>query len=88
MAKKQTSGLDELFQRTEPAEPQAQEQPEDPVRAIGIGLKVSEWALMEEIATEMGVTRHALAMWALRDFMQRYDAGEIQTQTRPTLPGL
>jgi len=93
MAKdKRKAGLDEFgrddpLRRTEPAQPQEEEQP-DPVQPVGIGLKTSEWERMQEIADELGIKRHALAMWALRDFMQRYEAGEIQTETKKTLPGL
>ena len=61
--------------------PQEPEQQADPIKPIGIGLKVSEWDHLEQIAGELGMTRHALAMWAIRDFMRRYDAGEIETKT-------
>ena len=67
---------------------QEQEQPEDPVKAYGIGLRVSEWETIDQIANDLGMNRHAVALWALRDFLKRYDAGEIQTVTQKTLPGL
>ena len=85
MAKKPE--LNNIFGKTEPeAQPEAKH--DDKVKAVGIGLKSSEWQRYEDIANELGMTRHALATYALRDFLKRYDAGEIQTQTRPTLPGL
>ena len=65
-----------------------QEQTEDRVKARGIGLKRSEWERIDEIAKEMGIKPHAVALWALKDFLRRYDAGEIQTVTQKTLPGL
>lgn len=82
-----------LFKRTGPAEPEPakqaeQEQPPDPVKAIGIGLRESEWQRLDEIAQELGTTRHSLALWALRDFISRYEAGDIQPVTKKTLPGL
>ncbi len=85
MAKKQQD-LSDIFAKTEP---EAQEI-KDPVMPVGIGLRVSEWARMGEIAQDLDTTRHALAMWALRDFIRRYDAGEIETrtETKQTLAGL
>jgi len=64
------------------------EEPEDKVKAVGVGLKDSEWQRLAAIAKELGMKRHELACWALRDFMRRFEAGEIQTKTQKTLPGL
>lgn len=63
---------------------------DDKVKAFGVGLPESEWAAFEAIAERMGVSRYDLAVWALRDFMRRYGAGElpVKTVTRETLPGL
>lgn len=77
-----------LFKKTGPAEDIYQEQPPDPVKPIGIGLRESEWARLDEIAQELGTTRHSLALWALRDFIRRFETGAIQTETKKTLPGL
>lgn len=77
-----------LFRRTEPAIPQEQEQPPDPIRAIGIGLKTSEWAKIDDIAAALGTTRHKISLYALRDFIRRYESGDIPVEKRPTLPGL
>jgi hypothetical protein len=88
MVKKQPD-MSDIFAKTEPdTEPIAEPEKEDPVQPVGIGLRTSEWERMSEIAAELGMKRHALAMWALRDFMKRYDAGEIETATKKTLPGL
>ena len=79
--------MNSIFKKTEP-EGQPDKKPDDKVKAVGIGLKISEWQRYEDIADELGMTRHALATYALRDFLKRYDKGEIQTETRPRLPGL
>ena len=85
MAKKKQD-LSDIFAKTEPGPQEAK----DPVMPVGIGIKTSEWARMGEIAQDLDITRHALAMWALRDFIRRYDAGEIETrtETKQTLAGL
>jgi hypothetical protein len=84
MAKKKQD-LSDIFAKTEPSPREAK----DPVMPVGIGLKTSEWARMGEIAQDLDTTRHALAMWALRDFLRRYESGEIKTksETRKVLPG-
>ncbi len=66
----------EVFNQTqpEPPKPEPSDEP-DPVKARGIGLKISEWQHLEAIADELGVTRHKLSLWILRDFIKRYDAG-------------
>ena len=70
MAKKQT--LDpNMFAKTEPA---PSDEP-DPVRPVGIGLKASEWADLELMAAQLGVTRHSLSLWILRDFIKRFKDG-------------
>lgn len=73
-----------LFKKTGPE--QTQEQPPDPVKAVGVALRESEWARFAEIAGELSMTRHELACWALRDFVKRWEAGEIPTKTKRTLP--
>jgi hypothetical protein len=86
MAKKQPD-LGGIFKRTEPEQPQ-EEKPEDPVKPRGIGLRESEWQRLEEIAGELGMTAHAVAMYAIRDFVRRFEKGEIRTETKRALPGL
>ena len=64
------------------APPAADPQPAaDPVKARGIGLRLSEWADLDKIAAELGIKPHALAAHALRDWLKRYAAGEIPTET-------
>lgn len=68
-----------------------QEQPEaapDPVRSRGAGLKTSEWDHWHEIAQELGMKPHSLVLYVLRDFMHRYDAGQVETETKKRLKGL
>ena len=89
MAKR--SGLDPkesagLFSKTESEQPQAQTT--DEVKSSGVGLRESEWQQIEAIAEEMGITKHAVAAYALRYFLKSYDAGEIKTETKPSLPGM
>lgn len=76
MAKKQTVDPN-MFAKTEqaPMEPVLTEPAPDPVRPVGIGLKDSEWQRLEVIADELGVTRHTLSLWILRDFIKRFNAG-------------
>ena len=87
--KQQQSAIKDIISGADRKQPtQAAEADQDPVTAKGIGLRASEWAQFEAIAEEMGSNRHAVAAWALRDFLKRYEAGEIQTVKKPTLPGL
>lgn len=59
--------------------------PED-VAPIGVGMTFAEGARMTAIATELGVNRHALLLWLVRDFIRRYDAGERPpTETKTVL---
>jgi hypothetical protein len=78
-----------LFKRTGPEPiPGQAEQPPDPVKAVGVALRESEWARFTEIAGELSMTRHELACWALREWLRRWEAGEIRTETKKTLPGI
>jgi len=60
-------------------------------RAVGIGLREGEWAQFEQIASELGLSRNAVAAWALRHFLKLYQAGEIdlpvETEVKHTLGG-
>jgi hypothetical protein len=87
MVKKQTENpLSNIFAKTE--KPGAEEATPDPVRARGVGLKTSEWKRWDAIARELGLKPHALALYALRSFIKSYEAGEIKTETKKSLPGL
>jgi hypothetical protein len=97
MAKKQDlglnniSGLDNPLRKTEPAETKTTERKQpDPVKPRGIGLRLSEWQRLAAIGQELGGQKaNRLAAWAIRDFMRRFEAGEIETktETRRKLPG-
>lgn len=77
-----------LFKKTAPE--QLPEALPDPVKPRGIGLRESEWARLEAIGAEMGVKAHKLVVWAVRDFLRRYDSGELplEERKRQTLRGL
>jgi len=75
-----------ILAKTETGKP-AVELPLDPVRARGVGLRLSEWKRITEIAGELGMNTHELSVWALRYFIRQYAAGEIETETKKTLPG-
>ena len=78
-----------LFEKTESAQPQeSPAKPKDEVKSYGVGLRESEWLQIEAIAAEMSITKHAVAAYALKDFLKRWDAGEIETQARPSFPDL
>lgn len=83
------------FAKTEPKQPQEerrggrQSDPEKgPYKTYGIGMHEAEWQRLDEIAAELGQTRHWVAQYAIRKFVRDYEAGEIKTETRPSLPGL
>ncbi len=90
MVKRQSIDKDKvgnLYKTTAPEQLQ-EAAPKDEVRSSGVGLYKSEWARVDAIAAELGQTRHAVAAYALKDFLRRWEAGEIQTETKPSLPGL
>ena len=72
------------------SDPLAKTEPEakDEVKSHGVGLRESEWQQIEAIADEMGITKHAVAAYALRYFLKSYTAGEIQTSTKRSLPDM
>ena len=53
----------------------AEDDAEDIVRPIGVGLKISEARHLSEIAHELGVNRHQLLVWLVRDFFRRWSSG-------------
>jgi len=61
---------------------------EDFVKARGVGLAASEWAEFDKVAKELDMNPHALRVYALRYFMQRYQAGDIQTKKVTALPDI
>jgi hypothetical protein len=80
---KQKPDLSGVFTKTETEQPK-----KDKIKPVGIGLKISEWERIEEIGAELGVNRHMLAAWILRDFIERYEAGykpPTKTKTKTIL---
>ena len=89
MAKRKSlDDVEDIFPEKTQAQAKAKtigaEKPKDPVDPYGVGLRKSEWRRYEEIAAEMQMTKHGVALFALRYFLKQYDAGEIETGTRPT----
>jgi hypothetical protein len=46
-------------------------------RAVGIGLKESEYEALGQIAEATGIARNSLGRYAIRDFIKRYRRGEV-----------
>ena len=87
MAKRKPS-MTGLFDRTAPeAQPEGER---DRVQAHGVGLKRSEWAELESIAGELGITLHAVTAYGVRYFLKAWHAGKIKPETKKTqsLPDL
>ena len=57
---------------------------DDIVKPRGVGLKISEWQEVDEIADELGWKPHAVLVYAVRYFLKAYRDGEIKTKTRTT----
>ena len=76
----------DMFAKTEPTETKPQEQ--DAITAQGVGLRLSEWAELDTIAADLGMTPHALRVYAVRHFLAQYKAGKIKTadKTVKSLP--
>lgn len=85
MAKAKPSMTD-LFTKTEGA----QGAQDDIIKARGVGLKISEWAELEKIAGDLGLTLHAVSVYAMKYFLKQYQAGKIKPETKrtQTLPDL
>jgi len=75
-----------LFAKSEPIETKSEEK--DVIEAQGVGLKKSEWAELDTIAADLGMTSHALRVYAVRHFLAQYKAGKIKTadKTVKSLP--
>lgn len=56
----------------------------DPVQSMGVGLRASEVAELASIAAGLGVTRNALAAWALRWFLAEHRAGRVTVPVEQT----
>lgn len=47
------------------------------IRQLGCGLREGEIEALQRIAEEQGIKRNSIMRYALRDFLFRYDAGQI-----------
>lgn len=56
---------------------------------VGVGLKASEVAALDDIAAELGIARNAIMRFAIRYFLAEYEAGrvtlEVETETKNRL---
>jgi len=55
---------------------------------VGVLLTDDQKAQLDRIAAEVGTSRHKLMIYALADFIKRYDAGEkprLKNETKTTL---
>lgn len=55
---------------------------------VGVALTAGELARLDEIAKELDQSRHAVLLYAVRDFIRRYDQGErpkTKTETKTIL---
>ena len=82
MAKKKPA-IGDLFSKTTTT--QADDAPADPITARGVGIKASEWAEVERLAGDYGLTAHALAVRLLRYGLDALKAGKIKSKRSKTL---
>ncbi|MBT7121903.1 MAG: hypothetical protein HN948_02715 [Clostridia bacterium] len=59
-----------------------------PVTTSGLGLRVNEWQELEDMGAAFGLSRHGMTAYAVRYFLAKYRAGEIELESKPRLPGL
>jgi len=57
------------------------------VVSYNVELRASEWERLDAIALEKGATRHEVATWALRSFLNQYETGGVQTVKKPRYRG-
>ena len=67
-----------------------QKKPDDVIRSRGVGLKLSEWSEIDQIAVELETTPHAIAAYGVRYFLKAWREGKVKPQTKKTqtLPDL
>ncbi len=81
MAKKTNQGLDELRNSLIPKKTETQEpakEPGDKNTPVSVYLTREEKTTLNTIAKEVGLSRHALMQYAIKEFIERYQAGEIK----------
>ena len=77
---KRKADLNNIFKSTEPG---SKTTAEDAVPAtgrtvsVGVGLKESEVAMLDQIVEDLDVTRNSLMRYAIRYFLNKYIAEEI-----------
>lgn len=78
MAKRKTD-LNQIFKSTEPGHKPAADSVPATGRTIsvGVGLKESEVAMLDEIVDQLDITRNSLMRYAIRHFLTQYIEGEI-----------
>lgn len=80
MANKQP-GLDKIFSKTEP---KSAAKKADKPNPLGVALEQETINKLTRIAKALGVYRHSVMQYAIKDFIRRYDAGErpeVETKT-------
>lgn len=56
------------------------------IRPVGVGLTAGEVRALDEIAQELGVARNAVLRYAVRDFIKRCRAGEVDLSDKVKAP--
>ena len=80
MAKKQPTISSDLFGKTTAA---ADQQPEEKKNyPTSVYLTREEKAELDSMASGVGLSRHALLQFAIKDFIKRFRAGEIKAATK------
>jgi hypothetical protein len=77
--------MDNPLRKTE-VKPEPRKPKKEKTKPVGIALKESEWQTIDKIAGDVNLNRHKLVLWVLRDFIKRYEAGEVVTVNKKTLP--
>lgn len=79
MATKRKQDLTNIFKATEaPAQATAEDlTTEGTLKGVGVGLNDAEREALDQISAETGLVKSNLARYAIRDFIKRYRAGQI-----------
>jgi len=84
MAKKDDvkAGLENIFKKTDTGQPEPKK---DLVESRGVGLRSSEWAVIDELAKLTGQTYHGVMQHAAREYIKnipRDKNGKITLETK------
>jgi len=79
---KRKSTIDDLMGLKSPGDQQPKKEKPNPV---SVGLDQEDLTSLEEIAEELGQSRHAVMRFAIRDFIRRYEAGERPKTKKVTI---